>query len=149
MLNIGDDFPEFALEDQTGRRWTRADLLGSPTVIYFYPKDNTPGCTKEACDLQGRLPDFGKTKVLGVSPDSAASHAKFAKRFGLAFPLLADTEHQLAEACGVWGEKSLYGRLFNGVTRSTFLLDENGKVTHVWNKVKVLGHAADILSKLE
>ena len=148
MLNIGDDFPDFSLQDQDGKTWTRADLIGSPSVIYFYPKDDTPGCTKEACDLQERLPKFEGAKVFGVSPDGVKSHAKFAAKYKLEFPLLADTEKELSAACGLWGEKSLYGRIFMGVQRTTFLLDSDAKVVHVWNKVKVPGHADDILSKL-
>ncbi|MBL8060558.1 MAG: thioredoxin-dependent thiol peroxidase [Chthonomonas sp.] len=148
MLNVGDSFPDFELSDQDGRIWTKTDLLGSPTVVFFYPKDNTPGCTKEACDLRDRMPKFAGTKIFGVSPDSVKSHKKFADKFKLEFPLLADTSKALSEACGVWGEKSLYGRIFMGVQRTTFLLDSEGKILLVWNKVKVPGHADDILSKL-
>lgn len=148
MLKIGEQFPDFELADQDGRIWTNLDLAGSPTIVYFYPKDDTPGCTKEACDLQERLPQFKGAKVVGVSPDSVKSHKKFADKFGLQFPLLADTNRALCDACGVWGQKSLYGRLFMGVERTTFLLDDAGTVAHIWNKVKVNGHAEDILSKL-
>ena len=148
MLRVGDSFPEFELQDQDGRSWTHKDLIGSPSIIYFYPKDDTPGCTKEACDAQAQLPKFDGTKIFGVSPDSVKSHQKFAKKYGLEFPLLADTERALCEACGVWGEKTLYGKLFMGVRRTTFLLNKDAKVSHVWENVKVSGHIEDILSRM-
>lgn len=134
------EFPAFELTDQNGKVWTNADLLGSPTVIYFYPKDDTPGCTKEACDFRDNLAQLAGAKVLGVSPDPAKSKAKFATKYSLNFPLLADTDKELCEALGVWVEKSMYGRTYMGVDRSTFLLDANGVIVQEWRGVKVPGH---------
>lgn len=140
-LRVGDPFPDFSLLDQDGRTVTRDDVRGTPTVVYFYPKDDTSGCTVEACEFRDQLPAFEGARVIGVSPDPPKSHRKFADKFGLSFTLLADTDRALAEACGVWVEKTLYGRKYMGVERTTFLLDESGAITHVWRKVKVAGHA--------
>ncbi|MBI1755836.1 MAG: peroxiredoxin [Fimbriimonas ginsengisoli] len=148
MLEIRSAFPSFSLVDQEERLVRLADLKGRPAVIYFYPKDDTPGCTAEACDFRDRMQTFEGVSVLGVSPDTAASHRKFAAKFGLTFPLLADTGHLLAEACGVWVEKSLYGRTYMGVERTTFLLDPDGLVARIWRKVKPEGHAAEVAEAL-
>lgn len=148
MLDVGQPFPNFTLPDQDGRPVSRADLLGAPTVIYFYPKDDTPGCTQEACEFRDLMPRFEGVRVVGVSPDSAKSHRKFADKFGLRFTLLADTSHELADACGVWVEKSMYGRTSMGVERSTFLLDAEGTVRQVWRKVKAAGHAEAVRAAL-
>jgi peroxiredoxin Q/BCP len=127
-----------------------SQLAGKNVVLYFYPKDDTPGCTVEACNFRDEHSALEKAGavVLGVSPDTTKSHQKFATKFSLPFPLLADTEHKVADAYGVWGEKSLYGRKFLGITRATFLIDPQGKVKHVWPKVKVTGHVSEVLSVL-
>lgn len=148
MLTVGQPFPEFELKDQNGETHTRESLLGSATILYFYPKDDTSGCTAEACAFQESMPKFAGAKVIGVSPDSEKSHKKFADKYGLAFTLLADTETALCQACGVWVEKSMYGKKYMGVERTTCLVDANGVVTHVWNKVKVPGHAEEVLAAL-
>lgn len=148
MIDAGQTFPDFELEDQSGN-WIRlADLKDSKAVIYFYPKDDTPGCTAEACEFRDRASVLKGAKVFGVSPDSAKKHKKFAEKFGLNFPLLADPERKLIEACGLWVEKTLYGRKYMGVERTTFLLDEQGVVAKVWRKVKPEGHAEEVIGAL-
>ena len=147
MPDVGDKAPAFSLEDQSGETVKLSDFKGKTVVLYFYPKDDTPGCTREACafrDEHSALQKAGAV-VLGVSPDSGPSHAKFAGKYKLPFPLLADTDHAVSEKYGAWGEKTLYGRKFMGITRSTFLLDEAGKVARVWPKVKVDGHVDQVL----
>ncbi|QRK09853.1 thioredoxin-dependent thiol peroxidase [Archangium violaceum] len=147
----GNPAPDFQLQDQNGNDVKLSQLRGKNVVLYFYPKDDTPGCTREACDFRDEhsaLQEAGAV-VLGVSPDDTRSHQKFATKFSLPFPLLADTGHQVAESYGVWGEKSLYGRTFMGITRATFLIDTEGKVARVWPKVKVQGHVQDILQTLK
>ncbi|MBS1714410.1 MAG: thioredoxin-dependent thiol peroxidase [Armatimonadetes bacterium] len=144
MLDAGRPFPDFELQDQDGRTVTKQDLLGSATVVYFYPKDDTSGCTVEACAFQESVPKFTGVKVVGVSPDGVKSHRKFADKYGLTFTLLADTDKALCEAVGVWVEKSMYGRTYMGVERTTFLLDAEGNVVKVWNKVKPQGHADEV-----
>ncbi len=142
--------PDFHLEDQNGQDVRLSQFRGQHVVLYFYPKDNTPGCTQEACDFRDEhsaLRAAGAV-VLGVSPDSAASHQKFITKFSLPFPLLVDKDHAVAEAYGVWGEKTLYGRTFMGLVRSTFLIDPKGRVARVWPKVKVAGHVQEILQAL-
>lgn len=146
MLTVGQKFPDFSLQDQDGNTHTLESLKGKAFVVYFYPKDDTPGCTTEACEFRDAQPQFEGVRVFGISPDSVKSHKKFAEKFGLNFPLLADTEKQLAEACGVWVEKSMYGKTYMGVARTTFLVDANGLVQHVWEKVTPKAHAADVLS---
>lgn len=151
MIEEGKKAPAFALKDQDGKTVKLADYAGKPVVLYFYPKDNTPGCTTEACDFRdqhGKLQKAGAV-VLGVSPDKETTHAKFAGKFGLPFSLLADTEHAVAEKYGSWGEKSLYGRKFMGIIRSTFLIDPAGKVARVWPKVKVAGHVDEVLEAVK
>lgn len=151
MIEEGKKAPAFALKDQDGKTVKLADYAGKPVVLYFYPKDNTPGCTTEACDFRdqhGKLQKAGAV-VLGVSPDKETTHAKFAGKFGLPFTLLADTEHAVAEKYGSWGEKSLYGRKFLGIIRSTFLIDPAGKVARVWPKVKVAGHVDEVLEAVK
>ena len=148
MLSEGDLFPDFSLPDGDGIIVTRDSLKGGRAVIYFYPKDDTPGCTAEACELNERLPRFAGVRVLGVSPDSPKSHKTFADKFGLGFPLLADEGHALAAACGLWVEKSMYGRTYWGVDRATFVLDADGKVAKAFPKVKPQGHAEEILAAL-
>jgi len=147
MLDVGDKAPAFSLEDQSGKTVKLSDFKGRKVVVYFYPKDDTPGCTREACafrDEHSALQKAGAV-VLGISPDSGPSHAKFAGKYKLSFPLLADTDHSVSEKFGAWGEKTLYGRKFMGIIRSTFLVDEAGKVARVWPKVKVDGHVDEVL----
>jgi peroxiredoxin Q/BCP len=151
MLSEGQPFPSFTLQDQTGATVTNDDLKGQKTIIYFYPKDDTPGCTVEACEFQSSAADMksaGKegVRVIGVSPDDVKSHKKFAEKFGLEFTLLADLGHELSEKAGVWAEKSMYGKKYMGVDRTTFVVDENGIVEKVYQKVKPQGHAADVLT---
>jgi peroxiredoxin Q/BCP len=148
MLSVGETFPSFTLHDQNGNTITLDDLKGSKTVVYFYPKDDTPGCTVEACDFRDLSPKIGDAKVIGVSPDPVKSHRKFADKFGLGFSLLADEDHTLAEAVGVWVEKSMYGRKYMGVDRTTFVLDETGVVEKVFAKVNPKGHADEVLASL-
>ncbi|RYG47776.1 thioredoxin-dependent thiol peroxidase [bacterium] len=148
MIEVGQPFPPFSLPDQDGNVLSLDDLKGERAVIYFYPKDDTSGCTTQACGLQERLADIPGARVLGVSPDSPKSHRKFADKFGLKFTLLADTEKSLCEACGVWVEKSMYGKKYMGVARTTFLLDANGIVTKVFEKVKPETHTADVIAAL-
>jgi peroxiredoxin Q/BCP len=149
--NTGDAAPDFQLKDQNGNEVKLSQYRGKHVVLYFYPKDDTSGCTREACDFRDEhsaLESAGAV-VLGVSPDDTKSHLKFATKYSLPFPLLADTEREVCDAYGVWGEKSLYGRKFLGVTRATFVIDTQGKVARVWPKVKVDGHVQEILAALK
>lgn len=148
MLAIGDTAPAFTLPDQTGAALDSKSLKGQRYLLYFYPKDSTPGCTMQACGLQSDLAQFNDLgiRVLGVSMDSVASHTKFADKYGLRFSLLADTERQLIEAYGVWVEKSLYGRKYMGIARSSFLVGANGKIEQVWEKANTKTHAQDVLA---
>lgn len=147
----GKKAPAFTLADGAGKKVELADLKGKPVVVYFYPKDDTPGCTVEANEFQAHLKDFEKAGavILGISPDSCASHKKFADKFGLAFTLLADEDHKVAEKYGVWVQKSMYGKKYWGVQRATFLIDPAGKVANVWPKVKPKGHAAEVLEAVK
>jgi len=148
LIEPGQKAPAFTLNDQDGNTHRLSEYSGRPVVLYFYPKDDTSGCTKEACDFQASLPRFKPSKavVLGVSILDEASKAKFAKKYDLAFPLLADKEHAVAEKYGVWQKRSLYGRLFMGVARTTYLIGADGKVVRRWDKVKVDGHADEVLA---
>lgn len=148
MLNEGSPFPSFSLQNQDGNLITNSALAGQKTVVYFYPKDDTSGCTVEACGFQEKLPTIPNAKVIGVSPDGVKSHRKFADKFSLSFDLLADTDHALAEACGVWVEKSMYGKKYMGIERTTFVINENGIVTKVFTKVKPAGHAEEVIAAL-
>jgi peroxiredoxin Q/BCP len=148
MIEPGSPFPSFSLPDQDGKAVSLDDLKGQKVVVYFYPKDDTTGCTAEACEFRDVLPDIPGAKVVGVSPDSIKSHRKFADKYNLNFTLLADTDHALCEAVGVWAEKSMYGRKYMGVERTTFILTESGVVAKVFNKVKPQGHAAEVLAAL-
>jgi len=148
MIEPGQPFPTFTLQDQDGNTVTSDSLRGARVIYYFYPKDDTSGCTQEACEFRDGLPKFTGAKVFGVSPDPVKSHKKFADKHGLTFPLLADPEKTLLEAVGVWVEKSMYGRKYMGVERTTVLVDADGIVKKVWNKVKVPGHAAEVLASL-
>lgn len=149
-LEVGQTAPEFSLESDAGDTVSLAKLRGRKVVLYFYPKDSTPGCTTEAQDFTRLLPQFEKrdTVVLGVSTDSLASHARFREKCSLGVTLLSDPEAATARAYGVWREKSLYGRKFIGMVRSTFLIDEEGRIAVMWPKVKVAGHAEDVLSRV-
>ena len=150
LLAVGDKAPAFKTTDQDGAPVSLADFKGQKVVVYFYPKDDTPGCTKEACSFRDVWSKFRKRKVvvLGVSVDDSKSHRKFADKFSLPFTLLADTDKALVKAYGVWGEKSMYGRKYMGVNRVTYLIDEKGKIAAVWPKVKPDGHAEGILESL-
>lgn len=148
MIQEGQPFPDFALPDQDGNTVTLADLKGSKAVIYLYPKDDTSGCTAEACSFRDALPTFEGVRVLGLSPDPVKSHKKFADKYNLNFTLLADTEKTLIEALGAWVEKSMYGKKYMGVERSTFLIDEDSKIIKVWPKVKPAEHASEVLAAL-
>jgi peroxiredoxin Q/BCP len=149
-LEEGSKAPAFSLKDGAGKTVKLSQFKGKKVVLYFYPKDDTPGCTKEACNFQTHLKkitDLG-AEIVGVSPDDSASHKKFAEKYGLKFHLLADVDHQVAEAFGAWREKNMYGKKSMGVQRSTFLLDEAGKVVKVWRKVSVDGHDEQVLEAL-
>jgi peroxiredoxin Q/BCP len=149
-IGEGSKAPAFSLTDETGAVVNSASLAGKPYVLYFYPKDDTPGCTSEACDFRDNLRAFStaKVRVIGVSPDSEARHAKFKEKYGLTFTLLSDAEKELVNAYGVWVEKQNYGRSYMGVERSTFLVDKSGTIKKVWRKVRVSGHVADVLGAL-
>jgi peroxiredoxin Q/BCP len=151
MPKEGSVAPNFAAKDANGETVRLKDLRGQKVVLYFYPKDDTPGCTKEACSFRDAFADFRKRdiKVLGVSIDSEASHKKFAAKYKLPFTLLADPDHSIADAYGVYGEKKFMGRTYLGVKRVTFLIDEKGKVKKVFEKVKPEEHARDVLEAFE
>ena len=147
MIKIGDKMPVFEVVDQDGKTVKSEDLLGKKTVIYFYPKDNTSGCTAEACNLRDNYEAMVAKgyNVIGVSKDSAASHKKFIEKYQLPFTLLADTSTEMIQAFGAWGEKSLYGRKYMGTLRETFIFDENGILVEIIDKVDTKNHAAQIL----
>ena len=149
-LEAGDKAPAFTLAADDGTKVKLAGLLGSPVVLYFYPADDTPGCTKEACAFRDRSAELKKlgAKVLGVSPDDVASHVKFRDKYQLNFPLLADPDHKVAEKFGAWREKNMYGKKKMGVVRSTFLIGPDGVIQKVWKQVKVDGHDAAVLKAL-
>jgi thioredoxin-dependent peroxiredoxin len=151
LIEPGRKAPAFSLKDQQGKTHRLADYAGRPVVLYFYPKDDTPGCTKEACAFEDHLPHFQATDaaVLGISVLDQASKARFAGKYKLSFPLLADEDHTVAEKYGVWQKKSLYGRSFMGNVRTTYLIDRDGKVVRRWDKVKVAGHADAVLDAAE
>jgi thioredoxin-dependent peroxiredoxin len=146
----GRPAPEFELTSDSGEEVSLASLRGKPVVLYFYPKDDTPGCTAQACGIRDAWGEFERAGavVLGVSPDSEASHVKFKEKYRLPFPLLADTDHKVSEEYGVWGEKSIYGKTYMGVVRSTFVIDADGNVAKVMRKVKPDTHADDVLAVL-
>ena len=150
LIDVGQKAPAFTLKDQTGTTHRLADYAGRPVVLYFYPKDDTPGCTTEACAFRDNLPHFKKSKaaVLGVSILDEASKARFAAKHELTFPLLADADHAVGEKYGVWQKKSLYGRSFMGLVRTTYLIGGDGKVVNRWDNVKVNGHAEAVLAEV-
>jgi peroxiredoxin Q/BCP len=152
MLKRGDKAPDFTLLDQDGNPFTLSKSLKARKawhLIYFYPKADTPGCTTQACGLRDVAGDIGDTAVLGISPDPPARQQKFDTKYGLGFPLLADEDHAVADAYGVWGEKSMYGRKYFGIVRSAFLIDEKGKVAEAWYKVSPKGTVDNLLASLK
>jgi len=146
-VDVGDKAPSFTLPRDGGGEISLKDFKGKPLVLYFYPKDDTSGCTAEACAFRDALPDFSKVKaeIIGVSKDPVKKHDKFKDKYELTFPLASDEDGKTCEAYGTWVEKSMYGRKYMGIERSTFLIDGNGVVRNVWRKVKVPGHAEDVL----
>jgi peroxiredoxin Q/BCP len=151
MLSLGDKAPQLKLKDEQGRAVKLADFRGKKVVLYFYPRDLTPGCTKEACAFQEDLAEFEKRNaaVLGVSTDDARSHQRFREKYGLGFPLLTDAEHETAESYGVWQEKNMYGRKVWGIKRTTFIIDEHGRIRHIFNKVSPAEHSREVLDALD
>ena len=150
-LEEGEAAPDFTLPADDGTKVKLKDLRGKPVVLYFYPRDDTPGCTREACAFRDRKRELAKlaATVLGVSSDDVASHQKFRDKFKLNFPLLADVDHRLAEKYGAWREKNMYGKKSWGIQRSTYLIDAEGKVRKVWKKVSVDGHDDEVLAELK
>lgn len=151
MIEEGDPAPGFSLPSDGDGTVDLGDLRGRKVVLYFYPKDDTSGCTREACEFRDALPRFREEEaaVLGISPDGVESHDRFKAKYDLNFPLLADEDHAVAEAYGVWKEKTMYGNKYWGVERTTFLIDEGGRVERVWRRVKPEGHAAAVAEALE
>ena len=151
MISIGETAPDFTAETDGGEKLTLSDLRGKKVVLYFYPKDDTPGCTKEACGFRDAIEEFQKldAEILGVSKDSVAKHDKFKSKYELPFRLVSDADGDICEAYGTWIEKSLYGRRYMGIDRATFLIDEEGKVQAIWRKVKVKGHIEDVLANTQ
>jgi thioredoxin-dependent peroxiredoxin len=150
MLEVGKNAPDFSLPDQDGNLHRLSDYKGKPVVLYFYPKDDTPGCTKEACSFRDSFPEFRKAgiEVLGISTDDENSHTKFRLKYNLPFILLSDTDRKVVEKYGVWVEKNNYGKKYWGTARTTFLIDKDGKIVHIFNKVKPEEHAEEVLEKL-
>jgi thioredoxin-dependent peroxiredoxin len=150
VIQEGKPAPDFELESDTGETVKLSSLRGRPVVLYFYPKDDTPGCTTEACEFRDAYDSFRErgAEVLGVSPDDIASHEKFKTKHELPFTLLADPDHAVAEQYGVWGEKKFAGKTYMGINRSTFIIDEEGKVARAMRGIKPAGHAAQVLDSL-
>jgi peroxiredoxin Q/BCP len=148
MLRPGDTAPDFELLDQNENAVKLSDLRGRKVLVYFYPKADTPGCTKQACGLNEILGDVGATAVLGISPDKPSKQSKFAQKYGLGFQLLSDPDHAIAEAFDVWKEKSMYGRTYMGIERSAFLVDERGKIAEAWYKVSPADTPKNLLAAL-
>ena len=151
MLKEGDKAPEFTVKDDQGNSVTLKDLRGKKVVLYFYPKDDTPGCTKEACDFRDNLGRIHRKDaiVLGVSPDSEKKHQKFKTKYELTFPLLADEDKKIVTDYDVWKEKSMYGRKYMGVVRTTFIIDEQGRIAKIFPKVSVTGHVEEVMNALD
>ncbi len=151
LVPVGKKAPAIDLNSATGKKVKLADFKGKPVVVYFYPKDDTPGCTVEAKGFQSALAKFAKAgaEIVGISPDGVESHCKFADKYGLQFALLADEKHEVAEKYGVWVEKNMYGRKYWGVQRATFLVDQAGMIAQVWPKVKPDGHADEVLAAIK
>lgn len=150
-LKVGDQAPEINLPDDQGNQVALSDLKAHNVVVYFYPKDDTPGCTKEACSFNDNLKTLDKlnARVFGISKCSVAKHAKFKDKYGLKFPLLSDESGDVCERYGVWLEKSMYGKKYWGIERSTFLINKEGKIAHIWPKVSVTDHTNEVLKELE
>ena len=148
MLEPGDKAPAFTLADQSGQNVSLKDFKGRKVMVFFYPKANTPGCTQQACGLRDVAGQIGDVAIVGISPDKPAAQAKFDEKYGLGYPLLADVEHEVADAYGVWGEKSMYGKKYMGIVRSAFLIDEKGKVANAWYKVSPKDTSANLLKTL-
>jgi len=150
-LNVGDKAPNFSLKTESGNRVSLKSLQGTQVVLYFYPKDDTPGCTKEACGFRDSIKAIEKADavVLGISMDAADSHVKFIKKYGLPFPLLCDEDGTVSKAYGVYKKKSMYGRTYWGIERSTFIIDGNGRLKAIFRKVKVDGHIAEVQTALK
>ncbi len=150
-ISAGVTAPDFTLQDETGTERTLSDYRGAPVVLYFYPKDDTPGCTTEACNFRDDYSAYEQAgvRILGVSPDSPKSHAKFKAKYDLPFTLLADDGHEVCNAYGVWGVKKRYGREYEGVYRTTFLIDKGGQIAKVFENVKPAAHSAEILEALQ
>ena len=150
-LKTGDTAPDFTAKTDGGSEITLSDFQGQNVILYFYPKDDTPGCTKEACGFRDNLPDFEKADavVLGVSKDSVEKHDKFKAKYDLPFTLVSDEDGAICESYGTWVEKSMYGKKFMGIQRATFLIGKDGKIKHIWPKVRVKGHVESVLEELE
>jgi peroxiredoxin Q/BCP len=150
-LESGGKAPSFKLPDQDGKTVSLKEFAGAPVVVYFYPADDTPGCTKEACQFNDNLRAFSRSgvKVVGISPDGAEKHKKFRAKYGLRFPLLSDPDHEVMTAYGAWGEKTLYGKKTTGVIRSTFLIGPKGTIERAWYSVKADGHAEKVLEEVK
>ena len=151
MLTVGDKVPEFSVLSDSAGEVKSSALKGKRYVVYFYPRDDTPGCTKEACSFRDNVPKFHNlgAPIYGVSDDDVNSHGKFTQKFALNFPLLADPDHALIDGFGVWVEKSMYGKKYMGTARATFVVGADGKVEHVWEKVSPEGHAEEVLAYLQ
>ena len=150
-LAVGDKAPDFTIATDGGGTFCLSEMMGQNVIIYFYPKDDTPGCTKEACEFRDSLPDFSKSssKIIGISKDTVAKHDKFKSKYELPFTLGADVEGAVCEAYGTWVEKSMYGRQYMGIERATFLVDREGVVQGIWRKVKVKGHVEEVLGAVQ
>ena len=150
-IEAGSKAPAFTLKDDANNKVKLSDLKGNPVVIYFYPRDDTPGCTKEACAFRDRYDEIKKrgVRLFGVSDDDAASHTKFREKYSLPFPLLVDADHAMSEAYGAWREKNMYGKKSMGIQRSTYLIDADGKVAKVWKRVSVDGHDQKVIEALD
>ncbi len=147
-MKEGDEAPAFALADQSGDTVTLESLRDRKVLVYFYPKADTPGCTKQSCGLRDVAGQVGDTAIIGISPDPPRKQAKFDQKYGLGFPLLADEDHAVAEAYGTWGERSMYGRKYMGIIRSAFLVDESGRIAKAWYKVSPADTAKNLLESL-
>lgn len=150
-IKIGDKAPSFKLKNQDAKSISLSDMKGKPVVLYFYPKDDTSGCTKEACNFRDEFPKFGKLKaeIIGVSADSVESHKKFAGKYKLPFNLLSDEKKEVVEKYGVWQEKSMYGKKYMGIIRTTFIIDSSGKINKIFPKVKVDEHNQEVMEALK
>ena len=150
-LTIGDKAPDFTIATDGGGTFCLSEMVGHNVIIYFYPKDDTPGCTKEACEFRDSLPDFSKSssKIIGISKDTVAKHDKFKSKYELPFTLGADLEGDVCEIYGTWVEKSMYGRQYMGIERATFLVDKEGVLQGIWRKVKVKGHVEEVLGAVQ